>query len=372
MIGEGRVDHREAVTLVVVSIVTEIFLSLPSFLVDEAKTAAWMVLLVATLVGMMAFLPTATLMDRFPGKSIIEVGEDLLGPVLNGFFSLTYLAFFLVTTAVILRQYAERTITVAIAELPISAAMIGMLIGAMVACYLGLEAIARSAWVMIYFMAFAMLLVHVLPYPYWRFEYLLPLWGSGPGVILEDGFLRSSIMGEVLLLALIAPALKKPAMRGPGLWSIAVGGLIMVLSMIFMQMSFSVSVMREMVLPSFEMSRLIYFGRFVQRLEPVFIPLWALAGMIKVTVGCYACAVIITRALKLPYYRPLLIPVAVIIMSVAFIPANVTEAVWVDIHLIRRFGWVPSFILPALLWVVAWLRGYKNPGKGGQDKYGGH
>ncbi|MBE3587019.1 MAG: GerAB/ArcD/ProY family transporter [Thermoanaerobacteraceae bacterium] len=371
MISEGRVDQREAATLVVASIVTEIFLTLPALLVDEAQTAAWMVLLVTTVVGMVAFLPMAALMERFPGKSIIEAGEEVLGPVLNGFFSLAYLSFFLVTTVVVLRQFAERTLTVAIPELPLSVAIAGMLAGGMAACSLGLEAMARSTWVMMYFMAPTMLLVNLLPYPYWRVEYLVPFWGAGPGEMLVDGFWRSSLMGEVLFLCLVAPALKEQSVRGPGLVSIMAGGLTMVLSMVAMQIVFPVGVLREMALPSFEMSRLIYFGRFVQRLETLFMPLWALAGMIKVTIGCYACAVIITRALKLPYHRPFLLPVTVILFAAALIPVNVSQTVWLDTQLVRRWGWIPSFLLPALLFLVALARGKGEKRQGGK-KQGGH
>lgn len=279
MLNEGWVDSREAATLVLAAIVTESFLTFPAALVDEGDTAAWLIMLVAVLIGVLAFLPLAALMEKFPGKSIIEVGETLLGPWVNTLFVLAFLAFFLVTTASILRQYAERTVTVAVPQLPISAAMIGMLLGAVVACTLGLEAMARSAWLMLYFSVAAILLVLVLPYPYWNPSYLFPLWGAGPVKIITAGLLRSSIMGEVLLLALIQPALKKPAIRGPGLWSILVAALIMVSGQLSMQATFPVPVFREMTLPSFELAKLIYFGRFVQRLEPVFMPLWAMAGL---------------------------------------------------------------------------------------------
>lgn len=371
MRSEGRVDGREAATLVLAATVTEAFLTFPAALVDEGYTAAWMILLVAVLTGALAFLPMAALMEKFPGKSIVEVGEELLGPWLNSLFVLAYLAFFLVTTASILRQYAERTVTVTVPQLPISAAMIALLVGAAVASSLGLEAMARSARLMLYFNLAVVFLVMVLPYPFWNPAYLFPLWGAGMQKILTAGLLRSSVMGEVLLLALILPALKQPFIRGPGLWSILVAGLVLVPGQLALQVTFPVPVLREMILPSFELSKLIYFGRFVQRLEPVFMPLWAVTGLFKVSIGLYACSALITRALKLPYRRPFTLPLAIIIMALAFIPANVTEAVWVDLYVVHRYAWLPAFVLPALLWAAALFRGKKTASGGGAGAGGG-
>lgn len=361
MVNEGKISWQEATAMVIIVILAEVFLTFPAFLVDQVQTAAWMTMLVATAMGLLTFLLVAFLMERFPGKSIVEAGEELVGPVLNILFCLIYLGFFLLTTAVILRQYAERILTVGIPELPISVVMACMLIGSVGACYFGLEAIARSTWLLVFFICFTLLLTNFLTFPYWKLDYLFPLGGPGWGKIIEEGVIRNSIMGESFLLAVIAPALKNSSLRRPGLGGIAIGGLLMTVILITMQVTFGVSVLREMSLPSFEMSRLIYFGRFIQRVEAAFIPVWALIGMLKVSIGSYITGLIITRMLKLPYYRPFILPVALLIFSVAFIPTNVSETVWLDLNVVRIWGWIPVYFLPIVLLVVAVIT--KKPGK---------
>lgn len=90
-------------------------------------------------------------------------------------------------------------------------------------------------------------------------------------------------------------------------------------------------------------------------------PFWTLVGILKVSIGSYITGSIITRMLKLPYYRPFILPVALIIFSVAFIPANVSETVWVDLNVVRTWGWIPAFFLPVVLLAVAVIT--KKPGK---------
>lgn len=353
---ENKIELKEAIMLVTMALITELFLTFPAVLGHKGQTAAWLVLLVATLVAAVAFLPTAILLERYPEKTIIEIGEELLGPIGNAFFALIIFLTFLAITSLILRQYAERTITVSLNNLPLSVAMVMLLVGAAVACYLGLEAINRSVWIAGFIIVFMLLLVQFLPFPYWQTDYLFPLGGSGLKEILFEGLKRSSLFAEVLMLAVIYPSLPKGAVRSVGLTGLLLSGLIMALTIFTTQLVFPVQVFQEMSLPTFETSRLIYFGRFIQRLESIFIPLWVFACLIKVSLGCYLMCLILTRWLKLPYYRPFILPVVVITMATAFIPANVSEAVWVDTQIVRVFGAIPAFGLPVLLLLLAFWR----------------
>jgi len=365
LVDEGKITGREAMLLVVVLIINELFLTFMAQLVEVGQTGAWLILLSATITAGVLFLPSAALMKRYPGKSLVEVGEELTGPYLNGLLSFVYLVTFLVSSSLVLRQYAERVLTISIPELPISVAMAGMFLGSLVGCHLGLEAMARSSLFITFFIGFTVLLVSLLTYPYWRFDYLFPLAGAGITAILKEGFFRSSVATGVLFLPLVFPSLKEPDIRRTGLGAIGIGGLTVTLTMVAMLMTFGVSVLQEMSLPSYEMSRLIYFGRFLQRLESIFVPIWALVGMLHVAIATYVGGVIIARALRLPYHRPFLLPVAIITYSLAFMPANVSQVLWVDFNLLRFYGWVPAFILPAFLYVLEKVK--KKGGKSAEE-----
>ncbi len=334
-------------------------------LAEVGQTGAWLIILVASIIAGLLFLPSAALMERFPGKSIIEVGEELVGPYFNGLLVIIFLIFCLSLPALALRQYAERVLTVSIPELPVSVAMAGMLVGSITGCYMGLEALARSSLFVLYFVGFTIILASLLTYPYWRFEHLFPLGGPGLGTIMKEGLFRSSLMYGVFFLSVIFPSLKNPEIRRTGLGAIGIGGLAITLTMLAMLLTFDVPVLQEMSLPSYEMSRLIYLGRFLQRVESVFVPIWALNGMLHVAVGIYAGCAIITRFLKLPYNRPFLLPVSVIIYSLAFIPTNISQVLWIDFHVVRYYAWIPAFLLPTVLYGIEKVKkkGKKNGGE---------
>lgn len=359
-VNEGRIGPVEAVSLTVVYIVAKIFITFPATMVNLGLSAAWVIVVFATLFSIAAFLPIALLMDRFPGRSIVEAGEEAVGPFFNVLFCLGYLSFFMPVEAMVLRQFAERALTVVIPELPISVAIFGIVLGCIVAAYMGLEAIARGTRISFIFVGVLFLIVLVLTSPYWDITNIFPVLGPGPGEIITNSFFKMSVFAEVLILAIIYPNIKIPQgwnMWKLGLTSLAISGLILFITVFFYQLTFSVQVAREIPLPTLEMSRLIYFGRFVQRLEPLFLPMWGLAALLKLSIGFYAMLALITRYLKLPYYRPFILPLAVLTMAVAFFPPNVIIALMVDEDIIRVWGWVPAFGLPLILLSIALLRG---------------
>lgn len=367
MVGEEKISSNEAIVLTVIFISTKVFLIMPAVMADLGASAGWMIIIVATVTALIGFLPLAALLEKFPGKSIIEIGEELVGPVINTLFSLVYLALFLAITSLVLRQFSERVLTAFIPEMPLSVSAIILLGGMIVAGYLGIAVIGRVTMLVLLFLIVALAIMLLLPYPFWEVDYLFPFWGSGIKRILESGLLKSSIFGEVFILALISPSLNNTDVRKIGLWSIAISGLVMVIVEIIFLMVFSMPVASEITLPIYQMNSLIYLGRFVQRLEVIFIPLWYLVALLKLSIGLYGIVVIVTRMLRLPYHQPLVFPLSIIVVALAFWPPNVAATIQPSQDVIGNYSWAPVFVLPGILFLLYKLRKEKRPKNAAQN-----
>lgn len=358
---EEKISPNEAVVLAVIFISTKVFLIMPAVMADLGATAGWMVIIVAALTALAGFLPLAALLERFPGKSIVEIGEELVGPVINTLFSLAYLALFLAITSLVLRQFSERVLIAFIPEMPLSVSAFILLVGMIVASFLGITIMDRVSMLILVFLIVALAIMLLLTYPFWQVDYLFPFWGSGVAKILESGLLKSSIMSEVFIVALIAPFLTNAGIRKIGLWSIAIAGLVMVIVEIVFLMVFPVPVASEITLPIYQMNSLIYLGRFVQRLEVIFIPLWYLTALLNLSIGLYGVVVIVTRMLRLPYHQPLVFPLAIIVVALAFWPPSVGVTLMISQDIIGNYSWVPAFVLPCILFLIYKVRKGKKP-----------
>lgn len=366
MAGGPKIGVAEAVSLCGLFIVTKIFLSYQLYFIDVAINAAWLAVLLASMLGFIYFWFIYALLKKYPGKNILEIGDELVGPALNRLFALGYLIFFLVMASLVLRQFSERVIGSFVEDMPISFAVFSFMAGVVIVSYLGLEAIARTARLFAPVLLGLYVFLLLATIPFWKSYLLYPLLGGGLQNIAQAGLVRSGLMSEVFILALITRYLPEKKLGTIGLWSLGLTGAIFVATLLTVQMVFPFPVSSELALPTFNLAKAIQMGRFFQRNETFFLPVWALAGLIKITITLYASAFITAFMLKLPYYRPLIPALSVIIIAVSFIPVSVTQAATWDNLYLRGVLWTVTLFPVLLLLFLGKLKGGKGGGSGAQ------
>lgn len=338
-------------------IAAKVFLPFPSAYIDEGFSAGWIMVLVSLTGGLAGFLVIAALMRRFPDATIAEAAEKILGPAGGIVTGMIFSGFFMAITSLTLRQFGEAMISAALPLTPISAIELVFVAVMFLACYLGIDVLARSAFLAAPYLILAGVLTLVLLYPFWNYNNFFPVWGAGIEQVTKMGLLRSSAFGEILLVAYLAPVLGgfNRFLRA-GFYGVLLSGLIIFMLVVGLELTFSPETARELNLPFYNMSRLVYLGRFFQRIESLFVLFWSITGMIMLAAGLYAATFSIANVLKLPDYRPLLWPVVLIIFTLSLLPPDLPVATYLDTMILRVYGWIPAFILPALLLMIALLR----------------
>lgn len=363
-----RVGFSEALSITVIFLTAKIFISHLALLFPLGLTASWIIPLIHLVIGLVAFIPLAWLLNQFPGRTIVEIGEELVGPVVNSFFALAYYAFFVIATALTVRQFAEFLLTGFFPETPISAAILIALAGTTVMAYLGLEVIVRVARFLIFFLGILLVALLLMTANLWEPHGIEPLLGPGPGKLLWAAISTLGVGVEIFILAMIAPYLPRGRLLAIGLLATVISAIAVTLTILAIQLVFPYPVVREPILPVFELARSIDLRRFVTRLETFFLPLWIFTGMIAVAASTYIATSVAARALKLPYHQPLIPATMVLILAGTFFPPNFPTAVELGFTIIVRLSFVFLGVIIGIL-ILATLvrkRRRKSPGKRGK------
>lgn len=366
-INDGHIGFREAIALTIIFIATKVFFAFPAAMAAKGYSAGWAVPLIGGMVAIVGWLIMVRLMERFPEKSIVEVGEEVAGPIIGGVFYLGFFAFILGWVLFQLRQFSETTITAILPETPISIITAAVLLTALYASYLGIEAISRACHLVIPFVAgaLALLLLGVLPYS--RLEYLFPL--AGPGVIklVKEGLVTSSVFGEILILPLLFPCFRKVKdFKKAGLISLIISIIVMSIVVLVFVTYTPYPASANITIPLYSMARLISVGRFVQRVESIFLFIWIFGALLKISLGLYILTVSTGRYLKLPVFRPLLFPMAILIFTLNFLIPDLPTTLELGNNYLTGLGWAPSLVLPLILYAIVLVRkkgGKRNEGK---------
>ncbi|MBE3101620.1 MAG: GerAB/ArcD/ProY family transporter [Firmicutes bacterium] len=364
MIKEGKFGPQEAISLITITIVTRMFFTSPSILIRYVGTATWYMTLISAATAAVGFTFVYLLLKRFPGKNIVEIFEITLGRFLGFIFSGLLLALFLLSPATILREFTEVMKVYVVPLSPPSYIMGFFIIGVILLGILGLETQARFSRLVapILLVAFvAGLILASLNYDLYR---LTPILGYGIKTTIYHGLTRSSVYGYAVILAVIASSLQGTKhIKKIGYISIVASGILVSAALLAFTLTFPYYIAEEVTSPLYQITTLIDYGRFIQRLDPLFIFIWNISTLIAVSLELYIAASIYCRMFRIQNIKPVIIPFSIIMFTIALIPKDLETLMSGYVNLIREYGWTVFYIPPIIALIAAKLRGKKGEGE---------
>lgn len=353
-----KIGYSEILALTLVYTGTKVFLGLPRFYVEIGGTAGWAIPLLSGFFVLPLWLLITKLLNRFPGKNIIQINEEVAGRVFGMGTSLLLLIFVVFSTSNILRLFSEVVILSSLPEAPISSLAFLFLIPILISVYLGIEPIVRSNFIALPFIVFGTLGILLALIPFWDFKQIFPLLGAGLVKLLVYSLLLTSVFGEVLILAIMAPyfSFSVQKLSRIGSLSIILLALFFSLSTLVYQVVIPYPGATESYMPYYQMARSIYLGRFFQRVEAIFIVFWTFSAFLRLAIGLFLGTYLYKEIFKIPFLHPLVPAVAILYLSIALTPTDMMHSV--DLEKYRLFvGSLFSFGLPLGILVLAFLRG---------------
>lgn len=354
---EGHINSQSLSRILVILVVSNIFLGTPRAMVEEGATAGWILLLFAGTVASIGLFILVKLLKKFPGKNLIEIAETLWGRPGAVFTALSFGILAVYTAIISLREFAETMLTTVLPRTPISVVTFFFVAAMLLGAYKGLEVIGRTSTLLLPFVIGGILAILFLAGNYISLNNLFPLLGAGLGELAYHAPGRSSIFIEIILVSLIVSNISDNENIPRATWkAFGVSLAVFIVVEIFYISIFRLAGSEKLYVPLFQMARIIYMGRFIQRIEAIFIFIWFFTGALKLTLALYAGATALSRGFRIPIYQPLLFPLGLLTFSLSFVPPDIMTAVRVDMSYLREYGAVPAWGLPLALLATSFIR----------------
>lgn len=357
MIKEGKIGVQEAVWLTTIAISAKVFFASPAILSELVGNTGWYMTLISALVAFIGFIFIYLLLKRFPGKEIAEIFDlavgRFIGFALSGILAL-YMLFVSFT------RIAEFNEVIKTYVFPLSPNwyIIGIYIACVfVMCTLGLESIARFSKLTIFLMLSGFVIIIALGTQNYHMNNLFPIFGKGPDKILVNGIARSSVYGEVIILAVFARSLQgMKHIKKEGMISIALSALLVSLSLLSYTLTFPYYTAKEITSPMYEMATLIDYGRFLQRVEQLFLFIWIISTLISTTIVFYSFIYIFCKIFKMQDKKPILLGGSIILYAMALMHKDISTIFLVNVQFMRYYGSFVIFVLPLITLIIARIR----------------
>lgn len=363
MISQGKIGPRSVVIITALSISISCFYA-SSIAADYGGYAAWLVILLAGLVALaLSFFP-ARLMRSFPDSTIIEVCYQVLGKYLGFLVGLIFAGHFLLEAALSLRLGCDRILTSYMPNTPLSVMMLAMLSVGLAGAYLGLEAVARAIVIAFGLLLFTLFFPILVSVNFMDYLNLFPLLGAGLPAVALGGVSMVGMFSDVLLISVIYPSISKFKDGRVNVWAPSIWWALVILlfTTIGAQLIFPPTILTENLFPLVQVTRLVYLGRFFQRIDAFLAFFWIGAYGFRYALVLLLAANVLAQLLRLPYYRPLLISLGVIAFAIGMIPHDMIETTYIVTSIFWRTGWLIAFVLPGILLLVSYFRRGVNNG----------
>jgi len=362
MIERGKISSSQLAKMMYLSILSTYILVAPAFISQYAGRDMWISPLWASLVGMLTVAIAYALHTRHPGQTVIQYSVTLLGPFLGKLVGFLYLFYYLFLSGVIVREYGEFVIGAFFTRTPIVVVMGSILLISAFAARGGVEVVGRLAELFVPVFVAVVALFIVLILPELDPKNMLPILEHGFAPSLKGAFVPQGWMSELFLLAFLLPFLTD---RQNGMKS----GLIVV---VFVTATLTIAnlatlwlfgdITSRLTFPTYRAVQYIDVAQFLQNIDALVMALWVSSVFVKIAVFHYVLVLGTAQWLGLSDYRPLALPLALLVLIMAVWSAPGFS------QLLRFIGTalpvyktVMQILLPLVLLLVSALRRRRSP-----------
>ncbi|WP_115993586.1 GerAB/ArcD/ProY family transporter [Cohnella lupini] len=310
---EEKITGSQLGLLLFTFIVSTIILTIPGLMEMFAKQDAWLSVFPSITTGLLSIWVMTALAKRYPGMTIMQYSEKIIGKWLGKCLGFYYVYFWFMSISVMAKQHTFFIHTLLLPKSPSIVGSLTVLVLSGIAVYLGIEVIGRSTEFLT-----PMKMVLLLPL------FFLTLRDLDPGQlkpVLAEGILpvlqgaivpAGAFMNQMFILGWLLPYLNFPKKAR----KVSLLALLGISIFIFIVVLFTIMVLGPLTgkLNYSYLSVMQYIGveGSFERLEAIAVSIWVLGSFEKIAVSLFILCLSISQLFGIRNYRDIISPVTLL------------------------------------------------------------
>lgn len=351
----------ETVALIMNLICMQVFLGFPRTMAERAATAGWIQALDFSILVLLTFAVISRLYKSVEGMDIVDIGEYIGGTFGRVSVGIIYVLYTVFGAFITLRDFSENMKTIVVPNSPLSFVTLFFMVAIVSSAYIGLEAIVRFHSLIVPIILLGLVVILTANWSNYNVDNIIPFLGNGPREIFTNSLSGGYYFSGIISILFISPFIGgRKNFAKAGYSALILSSIVLTVSCLCYMLMNPNAVAARNFLPIYSMAREISFGRFIQRGEAVFVFVWAASGMLNLSAVFYFTLLIMRKAFKLEYVRPLIIPLAMIIFALSFLPQSLMAVLRIEGKYFIPYTWILVMALPILLLSLAALKKRRN------------
>jgi spore germination protein KB len=365
MLEKGKISAFQMGLMMYPAVLASGFLVLPTITAQFAQNDLWLTGILAALTGWVTVYTVTRLHELYPGQTVVQYSEQILGKIPGKVIGLAYITLNLHATGGITRQYAEFVTGNFLFKTPLLIIMGSLLLLSAIAVRGGVETLGRSTVIFLPAFIFPVFFLLLL-LPDLDAKAIFPVLNHGVTPIIKGSFSMMGWMNELFLMTFLLPSVTDPE-KGRK-W----GYISMISIVLFLTYSSLITLfllgpnLGSRVYPILIAFRYVSVGSFLENLDSLLLAMWVVGNFLQGGIFLYASTLSFAQCFQLADYRPIVFPLALLSLIIG---------IW-DLPNFPVFGFLvrsaipfhilsTNLLIPLLLLAVASLRKRKTSRKEG-------
>ena len=354
---EIRISSRQAILLVLYVHISTTVNFIPSSLLAFLTQDVWISIIPGAILAIMfAYYPIADLGMRFPGQSLVQLSEKLLGKVLGKLFGFIIVYSLFIYHCWSLREFGELMVAVT-PEVPMWVYIVVLSLTTSYAVKSGLEVIGRCGEWLFPIGLLSLMLIGILNITNVELANLLPIVESklsamfGASLRNMDWIATSSLVFGLILPSVNKPKdLKKITIIGIGL------GCVMLVS--FSILNIAIFGPELVKINNFQMLTLAEYAKITdvfQRFEVFIIVMWVTWIFMRATICSYTAVLSLCHLLHFKDYRFLVFPETMLAIAYSIYIYDSFQEMS-NLYTLDLYYLFYTAAIPCFLWIICVIR----------------
>lgn len=292
-------------------------------LIEQAGRDAWLSCIGAWFLDTVLALIYTYMGLRFPGLNFVQYSITILGKTIGKIVGILFPLFFLLVCALKTRGLAQLLNIYFFPSTPLIIFVISSLFIASYAAHQGIEVIARVTELLGPLYILSIIIVILLVYPAAELDRLKPQFDHGIYPFLIGSPFLLSYLGICIMMAMFIPICDHPENGFLAKFiSVSMGTVFLTAIVVFSIAVFGYEQCLDFQYTGLELNRMISAGRFLERMEIIWMMITTGAGIIASAIMIWAFCLGLSQIAGLSTYKPLVYPTALLASMLAIIPFN--------------------------------------------------
>lgn len=352
MIEDVKISKQQLIFMLAVFFLGDFALINPS---KGAGQDAWLVFLIGWIGGFLLIGIYSYISILNPGKTLIDILKDSFGKTLGSIIGILYIWYFIHLASLVLRTSGEYMIAVNYPETPLVFINAVYILLLAYAVKKGLEVIGRASEVFTPILIMLVLTTTSLLIGEFNFKNFIPILNKSFGYYLKEGYsVLTFPFGEAVVFLMIFPYLNtKEKLLKTAYTAIFISGIIMIIIMLRDLLVLGPDMLKRNIFPPHSSASLIP-GLAI---EPFISVNLLISGGGQIVVCMYAALIGITQILDLDDYKPLVHPIAILIVTTSiWIYDDISKMFQIAREIFPFYSIPFQFIFPILILVVSLIK----------------